>query len=83
MVHNCNRRSAPRKTQIVPIEMIAPILAMETFRDHVRNKHVILLTDAEAVKGSLTLVKGCSSEEDFCELIELSSRSLRWVPWNS
>ncbi|CAE7749104.1 unnamed protein product, partial [Symbiodinium necroappetens] len=28
----------PRKTQIVPIEMIAPILAIETFRDHLRNK---------------------------------------------
>ena len=31
-----------RKTQIVPIEMIAPILAIETFRDHLRNKDVLL-----------------------------------------
>ncbi|CAE7645183.1 unnamed protein product [Symbiodinium necroappetens] len=59
----------PRKTQIVPIEMIAPILALETFRDHVRNKDVILLIDSEAVEASL--VKGYSSKEDLCELVEL------------
>ena len=58
-----------RKTKIVPIEMIAPILALETFRDHVRNKDVILLIDSEAVEASL--VKGYSSKEDLCELVEL------------
>ena len=41
----------PRKTQIVPIEMIAPILAL-----------------VEAVEASL--VKGYSSKEDLCELVE-------------
>ena len=51
-----------RKTQIVPTGMIAPILVLETFRDHVKNKDVLLLIDSEAVEA--TLVKGYSSEED-------------------
>ena len=57
-----------RKTQIVPIEMIAPILAIQTFRDH-RNKDVLLLIDSEAVEAAL--VKGYSSKEDLCELVEI------------
>ena len=52
-----------RKTQIVPIEMMA--LALETFRDHVKNKDVLLLIDSEAVEAAL--VKGYSSIEDLCE----------------
>ncbi|CAE7443501.1 unnamed protein product, partial [Symbiodinium sp. CCMP2456] len=44
----------PRKTQIVPIEMTAPILAIETFRDHLRNKDVLLLIDSEAVEAALS-----------------------------
>ena len=51
-----------RTTQIVPIEMVAPIVALETFKDRVRNADVILLIDSEAVEGSL--VKGYSSRED-------------------
>ncbi|OLP78831.1 hypothetical protein AK812_SmicGene40952 [Symbiodinium microadriaticum] len=43
--------------------MIAPILALEAFRDHVRNKDVILLIDSEAVQASL--VKGYSSKKIF------------------
>ena len=58
-----------RKTQIIPIEMIAPILAIETFRDHLRNKDVLLLIDSEAVEAAL--VKGYSSKEDLCELVEI------------
>ena len=58
-----------RKTQIVPIEMIAPILAIQTFRDHLRNKDVLLLIDSEAVQAAL--VKGYSSKEDLCELVEI------------
>ena len=58
-----------RKTQIVPIEMIAPILAIETCRDHLRNKDVLLLIDSEAVEAAL--VKGYSSKEDLCELVEI------------
>ena len=41
--HSISEKWIPRKIQIVPIEMIALILALETFRDHVRNKDVILL----------------------------------------
>ncbi|CAE7651828.1 unnamed protein product, partial [Symbiodinium necroappetens] len=59
----------PRKMQIVPIEMIAPILAIETFRDHLRSKDVLLLVDSEAVEAAL--VKGYSSKEDLCELVEI------------
>ena len=58
-----------RKTQIVPIEMIAPILEIETFRDHLRNKDVLLLIDSEAVEAAL--VKGYSSKDDLCELVEI------------
>eukprot|EP00439_Symbiodinium_sp_Y106_P010339 s9583_g1.t1 len=58
-----------RETQIVPIEMIAPILAIQTFRDHLRNKDVLLLIDSEAVEAAL--VKGYSSKEDLCELVEI------------
>ena len=54
-----------RKTQIVPIEMIAPILALETLRDHVKTKDVLLLIDSAAVEAAL--VKGYSSKEDLCE----------------
>ncbi|CAE7263188.1 unnamed protein product [Symbiodinium sp. KB8] len=59
----------PRKTQIVPIEMLAPILAIETFRGHLRNKDVLLFIDSEAVEAAL--VKGYSSKEDLCELVEI------------
>jgi hypothetical protein len=40
---------------------------METFRDYIKDKSVILLVDAEAVEGAL--VKGYSALEDICELI--------------
>ena len=59
----------PRKTQIVPIEMIATVLAIETFKDHLRGKDVLLLIDSEAVEASL--VKGYSSKQDLCGIIEL------------
>ena len=58
-----------RKTQIVPMEMIATVLAIETFKDHLRGKDVLLLIDSEAVEASL--VKGYSSKQDLCEIIEL------------
>ena len=58
-----------RKTQIVPIEMIATVLAIETFKDHLRGKDVLLLINSEAVEASL--VKGYSSKQDLCKIIEL------------
>ena len=56
-----------RKTQIVPVEMIATILALTTFGDRIRNSDMIMLIDSEAVEAAL--VKGYSSKEDLCLLI--------------
>ena len=58
-----------RSTQIVPIEMIAPIVALETFRGRLVGADLILLIDSEAVEGSL--VKGYSSREDLCKLVSV------------
>ena len=57
----------PRKTQICMVELVGAVVAMETFRDYLKDKSVILLVDAEAVEGAL--VKGYSAREDICELI--------------
>ena len=57
----------PRKTQICMVELVGVVIAMETFRDYLRGKSVILLVDAEAVEGAL--VKGYSARTDVCELI--------------
>ena len=45
-----------RKTQIIPIEMIAPILAVHTFGDQLRGKDLLLLIDSEPAESAL--VKG-------------------------
>lgn len=58
-----------RKTQIVPVEMVAPIVALQTFKDRLRNCDLILLIDSEAVEGAL--IKGYSSREDLCELVSV------------
>ena len=58
-----------RKTQIVPIEMLAPILAFESFADRLFGADLILLIDSEAVEGAL--VKGYSSREDISSLISV------------
>ena len=58
---------APRKTQIVPVEMIAPILALHTFRERMYVTDLILLIESEAVEASL--VKGYSSRSDLCTLV--------------
>eukprot|EP00435_Cladocopium_sp_Y103_P009665 s1508_g2.t1 len=61
------RRWLERTTQIVPIEMIAAVLALETFADRIRGADILLLIDSEAVEGAL--IKGYSSREDLCEVI--------------
>ena len=58
-----------RKTQIVPVEMVAPIVAVQTFNVRLRNCDLILLIDSEAVEGSL--IKGYSSREDLCSLVSV------------
>ena len=65
MQKNC----APRKTQIVPVEMIAPILALHTFRERLFGTDLILLIDSEAVESAL--VKGYSSKSDLCTLVSV------------
>ena len=52
----------PRATQIFMAELVATVLALETFRDYLFGKHVLLFVDAEAVEGAL--VKGYSSRSD-------------------
>ena len=63
------RKWIPRKTQIVPVEMVAPLIALETFRDRLFGADVILLIDSEAVEAAL--IKGYSSKEDLCDLISV------------
>ena len=62
-----------RATQIMPIEMLAPVLApvvaLTTFADRLFEADLILLIDSESVEAAL--VKGYSSREDMCEIITL------------
>ena len=58
-----------RATQIVPVEMVAPIVALWTFADRVKGADVILLIDSEAVEGAL--IKGYSSKSDLCGLVSI------------
>eukprot|EP00434_Breviolum_minutum_P034149 symbB.v1.2.030215.t1/scaffold3380.1/size79486/1 len=62
-------RWLPRKTQVVPVEMLAPILALQTFYDRLRGADIILLIDSEAVEAAL--IKGYSSKEDLCSLVSV------------
>ena len=56
-----------RATQIFMVEMVATILALETFRYYLQDTSVLLLVDAEAVEGAL--VKGYSSGSDVSLLV--------------
>ena len=56
-----------RTTQIIPIEMLAPLLALSTFSDRLVGADVILLIDSEVVEAAL--IKGYSSRSDVCFLI--------------
>ena len=58
-----------RATQIMPIEMLAPVVALVTFADRLVEADLILLIDSESVEAAL--VKGYSSREDMCEIITL------------
>ena len=58
-----------RSTQIVPVEMIAAVLALFTFADRVRGSDLLLLIDSEAVEAAL--IKGYSSREDLCSIISV------------
>ena len=58
-----------RKTQIAPVEMLGPIIALETFADRLVGCDVLLFVDSEAVEAAL--VKGYSSKSDLCDLIKI------------
>ena len=57
------------KNQIIPIELLAPVRALRTFRDRLNGADVIILIDSEVVEAAL--VKGYSSKEDVCSLISI------------
>ena len=63
------RKWVPRATQIFPVELIAPVLALATFADQVRGRDVVMLIDSEGVEAAL--IKGYSSHEDLVEIIEV------------
>ena len=58
-----------RATQIMPIEMLAPVVALSTFADRLFEADLNLLIDSESVEAAL--VKGYSSRADMCEIIRL------------
>ena len=58
-----------RSTQIVPVEMIAAVLALSTFEDRIFGSDLLLLIDSEAVEAAL--IKGYSSREDLCSIISV------------
>ena len=63
------RKFLARRTQIIPVELVAPIVALETFKDLVRGSDLLLFIDSEVVEAAL--VKGYSSREDLCSLISV------------
>eukprot|EP00435_Cladocopium_sp_Y103_P005118 s2086_g1.t1 len=67
---SAGKLARPRQfTSIVPVEMVAAVLALETFADRIRGADILLLIDSAAVEGAL--VKGYSSREDLCKLISV------------
>ena len=56
----------PRSNPIAMVEMLAPVIANETFAHFLQGKKTIYLIDSECVLGAL--VKGYSAREDMCEL---------------
>ena len=63
------QRWFPRKTQICMIELLAAVVAVQTFREEIRGKLVLLFIDSEPVEAAL--IKGYSAKEDVCELVGL------------
>ena len=60
-------RWCERKTQIIPVEMVATIVALHTFAARLTNTDLFLFTDSEVVEAAL--IKGYSSREDICLLV--------------
>ena len=51
------------------IELLAAVVAVQTFREEIRGKLVLLFIDSEPVEAAL--IKGYSGKEDVCELVGL------------
>ena len=66
---NVIKKWVPRKSQIFPVELIAPVLALYTFRDLLRGRDVVFLIDSEGVEAAL--VKGYSAREDVASIVEV------------
>ena len=49
------------------IELLAAVVAVQTFREEIRGKLVLLFIDSEPVEAAL--IKGYSAKEDVCELV--------------
>eukprot|EP00435_Cladocopium_sp_Y103_P061366 s1473_g23.t1 len=71
----------PRKSQIAMVELLATVVALKTFAPWISGSMVLLFVDSEPVQGAL--VKGYSSKEDFCELIDPSADCDRIFHLNS
>ena len=56
-----------RATQIFIVELVATVLALETFRHYMQDAAVLLLFDADAVEGALA--KGYSARSDTSLLV--------------
>ena len=57
----------PRKTQIMMVELFAPLLALRAVPEPFRHAKAIALLDSEAAEGAL--VRGYSAKEDVCDLV--------------
>ncbi|CAE7301804.1 unnamed protein product [Symbiodinium sp. CCMP2456] len=57
------QRWFPRKTQICMIELLAAVVAVQTFREEIRGKLVVLFIDSEPVEAAL--IKGIRTRKTF------------------
>ena len=60
---------AATENQIGLIELLAPVIAVHTFRSYLVGKKLLLFTDSSCAEGCL--VRGNSSKEDLCSLVSV------------
>ena len=60
-------RWIPRKHQIAMVELLAVVVALETFAESLKDKFALWFVDSEPVQGAL--IKGYSAKDDVCELV--------------
>ena len=64
-----------RASQIVVVELIATVVAIQTFAPVIRGKKIVWLIDSESVLGGL--IKGNSDREDLGPLVNLFWKAVR------